>query len=305
MPQTFVFTPTAGWQFVKVPQYVEETAFEVPPSSPTYIAPGNVMTINPTRDVDVDENRYLGSRDLKSQIQLGMKYAIEFEYKPSDITLMKYGTEYPASTGTNAKSLSFVWSRLLNGAEKFIEVRGAVCDKISFSISRKGGVSCTQSWMAKSISNYLTAPASPVTTPTYASTPVTTPWSGITTSTTPVTINAVSYPASEFKFDVSQNPVTIDPIGTPSFDFAGPGNRDVTLSFTTWSKDGTLIDDLTNFTARSVSLTLAVVAGVTYTATFGNVKFNSYKTSDSAGANEFKMETFDAKAETITLTSST
>lgn len=305
MPRTFSFTASGPWDFVKVPQYVEETSYELPPAAPTYIAPGNIMSINPSRDVDVDENRYLGSRDLKSQIQLGMKYAIEFEYKPANITLMKYGTEYPAAAGTNAKSLSFVWSQLINGVQKYTEVRGAVCDKVSFSISRKGGVSCTQGWIAKSMSNYLTAPASPVTTPTYASNPVTTPWSGITTTTQPVTINGSPWPASEFKFDVSQNPVTIDPIGIQSFDYAAAGNRDITVGFTTWSYDGTLIDDLTAFTAREVVLTLAVVAGVTYTASFHNVKFNSYKVSDAAGANEFRMESFDAKAESMELTSST
>lgn len=304
MPRTFSFTPAAPWSFLKIPQYIEETAYDVVPSTAAFTAVGNVSTINPTRDVDVDENRWLGSRDLQSQIQLGMKYAIEFEYKPFDIYPMTYGTEYPAGTKTNAKSLSFVWSQLINGVEKYTLVTGAVCDKVSFTISRKSGVSVTQGWIAKSMSNYLTSPTG-VTTPTYASNPPSTPWSGITTSNQPVTINGSPYPASEFKFDVNQNPVTVDPIGIQSFDFAAPGNRDITLSFTTWSQDGTLIDDLTNFTAREVTLTLAVVSGVTYTASFHNVKFNSYKVSDSAGANEFRMESFDAKAQSLELTKST
>lgn len=304
MPRTFTFTPTASWNWVKIPQYVEEATYDTLVTSPVYKAVGNVTDINPTRDVDVDENRFLGSRDLKSQIQLGMKYAIEFSYKPADILLMKYGTEYPAATGTNAKSLQFVWSTLVNGVEKYTQVTGAVCDKVSFSISRKGGVSVTQGWLARNMTNYLATNVG-VTTPTYASAPSVVPWSGITTTTTPITINGAPWPVSELKFDVNQNPVTIDPIGVQSFDFAAPGNREITLSFTTWSYDGTLIDDLTAFTAREVTATLAVVAGVTYTASFHNVKFNSYKSSTSAGANEFKMESFDAKAESMELTSST
>lgn len=304
MPRTFSFTPTAPWDFIKVPQYYEEVTYDTVVTNPTFTAVGNNTTISPGRDNDVDDNRWLGSRDLQSQVQLGINYTIELEYKPFDIYPMTYGTEYPSGTKTNAKSLAFVWSQKINGTEKYTLATGCVCEKISFTCSRKSGVSVTQSWIPKSLSNYLSSPTG-ITTPTYASAPSVTPWSGISTSNQPITINGSPWPMSEFKFDVNQNPVRVEPIGVQSFDFAAPGNRDIDISFTTWSYDGTLIDDLTNFTAREVTFTLAVVAGTTYTASFHNVKFRSYKVSDSAGANEFRMESFDAKAQSMELTKST
>lgn len=299
------FTPTAAFNYVKIPQYVEETSFNTPPASATFKAVGNVVTVNPTRSADVDRNRWLGSRDIASQVQLGMNFAVDFDFKPIDISFLKYGSEYPAGTGTSAKTLTFMWSQLINGVEKYTQVTGAVADKLSFTISRKNGVSVTQSFMAKDVSNYLSAPAAPITTFTPATNPPADPWTGISTSTTPLSINGTNYPVSELKFDVSQNPLTLSPIGVKSYDFAAPGNRDITLSFTTWSWDGTQIDNLTGFVAREITMILAVVAGVTYTANFHNVKFSDYKTSDKAGDNNFKEESFDATAGSMELTSST
>jgi hypothetical protein len=302
---TITFTPTAAFNFVKIPQYVEEVSFNTPPASPTFKAVGNVTGIGPTVDNDVDMSRWLGSRDIQSQVQLGTNYGLSFDFKPTDIVFLKYGSEYPAGTGTNAKTLTFIWSELINGVEKYLMATGCICSKLSFAGSRKSGISVTQSFMPKVITNYLSAPAAPITTPTYATNPSVDPWSGITTVPQPLTINGAPYSISEFKFDVNQNPITLESMGVKSFDFAAAGNRDITLSFTTWSYDGTQIDNLTNFVAREVVLTLAVVAGVTYTASFHNVRFKSYKTNDSAGDNAFKTEAYDATANSMELTSST
>lgn len=302
---TFGFTPVGPWSVIKIPQYVEEASIGVPPPSPVFKAAGNLATIAVSRTDQVLDSRWVGNRDLQSNILLGLEHGIDLTYIPADLTLLKYGTEYPAGTGTSASSLAIIESISLNGVEKYVEFLGCLCDKISVKISRAAGISVSQTFFPKAVVDYAASLQAPITTPTYASTPSVDPWTGITSGPDPLTWNGTPYPIKEFNFDVAQNVIKVETNGTASFEYAAPGNRDINFSFGTWAKDGTILGDMTSLTPRTLIYTIAVVAGTTYLATFNNATIRDYKFSQSAGTNDFVMEQWTGKARTLSLTSHT
>lgn len=302
---TFGFIPIGPWSIVKPPQYVEETTIGVPPAAPTFKMAGNLQTLAVSRTDQVLDTRFVGSRDIGSSVQLGLEHGIDLSYIPSDLTLMKYGTEYPSGTGTSASSLTIVESVLLNGVEKYIEFLGCVCDKISVKISRAAGISVTQTFFAKNAVDYASALAAPITTPTFGTPSTADPWTGITSGPDPLSWNAVTYPIREFNFDVAQNAIKLETNGTPSFEYAAPGNRDITFSFGTWNKDGVLLGDMSALTNRTLTYTMAVVAGTTYLATFTNATIRDYKWSQASGTNDFVMEQWTGRARSMSLSSHT
>jgi len=302
---TFGFIPIGPWSVVKPPQYVEETTIGVPPASPVFKMAGNLSTLAVSRTDQVLDTRYVGSRDVQSEVQLGIEHGIDLSYIPSDITLMKYGTEYPVGVGTSAASLCFVESVLLNGVEKYVEFLGCLCDKISVKISRAAGFSVTQSFFPKTAVDYAASLQAPITTPTFGTPSAADPWTGITSGQDPLSWNGVTYPIKDFNFDVSQNVIKVETNGTASFEYAAPGNRDVTFSFGTWTKDGTLLGDMSGLIDRTMIYTMAVVAGTYYIATFNNASIRDYKWSQASGTNDFVMEQWTGRARGVTLSSHT
>jgi hypothetical protein len=302
---TFGFKPIGPWSVVKIPQYVEEASIGVPPASPVFKAVGNLTTLAVSRTAQALDSRWVGSRDLQNEILLGVEHGIDLTYIPADVTFMKYGTELPVGTGTSATSLAIIESVYLDGVEKYIEFLGCLCDKISVKISRAAGISVTQSFFPKIAVDYAASLQAPITTPTYATVPSVEPWTGISSGADPLTWNSVSYPIKEFNFDVNQNVIKLETNGTTSFEYAAPGNRDISFSFSTWNKDGVLLGDMTALTDRTMVYTMAVVAGTTYLATFNNATIRDYKWTQAAGTNDFVMEAWTGKARGVTLTSHT
>jgi hypothetical protein len=289
------FTPTASWLFKKPPQFVEEATFGVTPASPTFQIMGSITDISPNIGITKEVVRSVGRRDANTQTKMMEVFTGAFKYRPFDTTFMKYGVNLPnddTPAGTNAASVSIIWSQLINGTEKYFALQGCKTDKISIEVSKDGGVVVGQDLKWYKTSAFLADLTTlGVTTPTFvANTPSTQPWSSLTGGTDPFTIESTVWPVDRFKLDVNQNLFMISPNGSLSAEFIGAGNRDISVDFDTWLYNRTLYDDLMNLTLVDAVYTLN--AGITphSTITLTDIGFDSRSMSFSGNSKEPQRE---------------
>ena len=74
------YRPTGAWEYVKQPQYVEETTFgTLPLANTTFTSCGLITDIDKTFNVENDQYRILGSRDIYSQVKAWRTIHFYFE----------------------------------------------------------------------------------------------------------------------------------------------------------------------------------------------------------------------------------
>jgi hypothetical protein len=292
------FQPTAPWLFQKPPQYVEETSFGVTPASPVFKLMGSITGISPNIGITKEVVRSVGRRDPTTQTKMMEMFSGAFKYRPFDSTFMKYGVNLPnesAPTGTNAASVTILWSQLINGTEKYFILQGCKTDKISIEISKDGGVVVGQDlrWY-KTLSFQSSVAAAGITTPTYiTSIPSTQPWSSLTGGANPFTIEGTVLPVDRLKLDVNQNLFALSPNGSASVEYLGAGIREISTDFDTWVKDSVLYDYLMALTLVDAQYIVKYDATTPTTLTYTDIGFDS-RTSNFEGTAK------DAQREGIT-----
>ena len=109
---------TGAWNIQKRLQYIEEIDYGVTPNaSPTFIHAGKIKRFSFNIDAAVQRYRSLGLRGVCKFLETSQLYSFELEYQPIDIALMSYGINNPVGAGTIAESLSFFYSKLIDGVE--------------------------------------------------------------------------------------------------------------------------------------------------------------------------------------------
>lgn len=281
------YSRTGTWAISKRLQYIEEVTYGVTPTaSPTFIHAGKIRSFNWNIDTQVERYRTLGSRLLADALVTGELTSFEIEYNPINIALLGYGINNPDGTGTIAKSLSFIYSKEINGVEMYYFIKGAKTDSISIEVTPEN-VSVTQSFIAREITTPTTTHG--LTTPTFASNPTTNPWIGFSGGATPLVHNSNTYDVPSFNVEVSWN---LDPgqaNGQQQIKFLDPTNKDVNLDFEWWQKDAVLIADIKSGTERAMTYTLhSTDAKLTFTDVVGE----TYDMSEDSDANETSKEGF-------------
>lgn len=266
---------------------------------------GLITDMDHNLNLDKEEIRVLGSRDLYSEVKQGENYPFSIKYRPLDFDLVKRGCALVPTTGspagTNGESFSILVSALINGTEKYKIYKGCRFESTTVDISRANGVQVSQNLRATTITDWGTAPVfSPAAT--YAPDPTGDPVSGISSGVDPLQINSVVYDTPSFSFTVEQGLQELKINGVFSYKFLEPTNRDISLSLDTTVKDapGVLIGDMiagSTWTGRPVVYNITP----TVTATFANVKFDSYTSSFSGGSTDFLMEKLAGKAGTVVI----
>ena len=278
MPINFV--PTAPWLFLKPPQYVEETSFGVTPASPVFKLMGSITGISPNIGITKEVVRSVGRRDPTTQTKMMEVFSGSFKYRPFASDFLKYGVNLPndaTPAGTNAASVTILWSQLINNVEKYFILQGCKTDKISVEISKDGGVVVGQDlrW-SKTYMFQANATAAGITTPTYISTiPNTQPWSSLTGGANPFTIEGTVWPVDRLKVDVNQNLFSISPNGSSSVEYLGAGIREISVDFDTWNYNSVLHDYLMNLDLVDMVYTVRYDATTPTTLTFTDVGFDS------------------------------
>lgn len=240
----------------------------------------------------------MGNRDIYSQVKLGEQYSFTLKYRPEATTLMKYGTELPASTGTNEKSISILVSKKVDNVEKYRIYKGVKTSSITVEITRTGGINVTQNMKCKTITDWGTAPSFTGTV-TYAAAPTADPVTGISSGSNPLTIDGANYDTPRFSFTVDQGLQELKPNGELTLKYLFATNRTVTVDFDTFIKDIVLQTAQASYTAQSATYVLATSPSIT--ATFTSVKFDTGTESDTAGSTDFSMSKFSGSAKTIAI----
>jgi hypothetical protein len=234
------FPPTAVHQFTRPLQYVAEgvgqTAFGVTPTaSPTFLLAGAITDITENVTVASTDYRIGGSKTRYKQISYGHAYSFELGFSPDNNTLMKYGSEESNGAGTIDESLTFLKAIKINAAgslvEHFVLYKGCKMNVLDLSIAGQM-VECNSSWLCREITVPNTT--SGLTTPvlkTYGDLTAL-PWSHLQNGTNPLTINAITYPCTQFHINWNNNIAPDQMNGSDLIDSLIQGNRDITGDFT-------------------------------------------------------------------------
>jgi len=293
-----VYIPTGEYYIRKILQYVEETTFATTPTSPTFLPAGVVADVTTTVTIPETVYRQQGSRDPYRDVKFGEAYELQCKYMPVDSTMMKYGVNLAAGTGTVGKSLSLLMSQDINSTENYVLIQGARTNTIDIEITEGGPIMVTQTFKAKNITTPSTSHG--LTTPTFASTINTAPWSNVNGGSQPFKINSVGYDLSRFKMAVSTGLDTVQPIGETLTKFIEPTLRTITVDFDMYVQDTVTLADTKSLTARSAVYTLDTTAPTTITMT--NLQLNKYTSVDSATSANIKSASFSGQCTSVVMT---
>jgi hypothetical protein len=291
---------TGAWNIVKRLQYVEETVFgTTPTASPAFIHAGKIKRFSFNIDAQVNRYRSLGLRTVCKFLETSQMYSFELEYQPINSTLMKYGINNPGGIGTIDKSLSFVFSKMIDGVENYYFLKGCKTDSISVEVTKEA-VSVTQSFLCKEVTTPVTTALGGLTTPVFATNPTTAPWTGQDGGLNPFLYNAVAHDTPRFSFEVSWNLDPGQPNGTFLISFLDPTNKDVNVDFDVWQKDTEFIADLKSGVLRPMIYNLKGPA--VSVATFTDFINETYSLEEDAESNETTVEPASGAAVDVTIT---
>jgi len=263
-------------------QYIEEATYGVTPSSaPTFISAGKIKRFNFNIDAQVERYRTAGLRKVSDFLNTGQMTSFELEYQPINTDLMAYGINDPVGTGTIAKSLSFLFSKLINGTEHYYLIKGAKTDQISIEITKEA-VNVTQSFLAREAITPITTTNAGLTTPTFATPPTDKPWVGRDGGVNAFVYDSVTWDTPRLSCEVSWNLDPGQPIGNDLIKFLDPTNKDCNIDFDVWQKDTTFIADLKSENRVDIAYTMNSASSAILTITnFGNESYNLEEDADS------------------------
>lgn len=280
-------------------QYIEEVTYgTTPATSPTFISAGKISRFSFNIDAAITRHRSAGHRKVVDFLNTGQMTSFELEYMPFDTDLMAYGINDPVGTGTIAKSLSFAFSKLINGTEHFYFIKGAKTDSISIEVTKEG-VMVTQSFLAREVSTPVTTANGGLTTPTWAANPTGVPWVGKDGGGSVFLYNAVAWDTPRLGCEISWNLDPGQPIGHDLIKFLDPTNKDCNVEFEVWQKDTTFIADLKSGARRDLQYTLN--AGTTAVLSITNFGNETYTLEEDASSNETTREPASGGCEDISV----
>jgi hypothetical protein len=298
------FNPTNQKDVVKILQYVSENSHGTPANygvtptaSPSFIAAGinAEITLNPET---VFENIMdMGNYDLANQVKIGEVHGFVLRSKIVDSTLAKYGFNLPAGAGTAADSLSFIYSKNINGTENYTFMKG--CKPLSSTLSLdRDAWNLEMTWICKDIT--LEATSHGLTTPTFVTTPSTSPWTHVGLAASPFTWNSINYEHRRFSTTCTFDMSVIDTNGNVNIVYAKVATRRCTLSADVWKKSDAIRIDHDGGTLRSS--TMSVNSAGSSSLTYANANLTSWSERHVAGGSDALAESITAEARTVTLT---
>lgn len=281
-------------------QYIEEATYGVTPSSsPTFISAGKIKRFNFNIDAQVQRYRAIGSRNVADFLNTGQMTSFEIEYQPFNTTLMAYGINDLNGSGTIEKSLSFLFSKLLNGTEHYYIIKGCKTDQISIEVTKEA-VNVTQSFLAREAITPITTSNAGLSTPTFAAAPTGKPWVGRDGGANAFVYDSTPWYTPRLSCEVSWNLDPGQPIGDELIRFLDPSNKDVNVDFDVWIKDTTFIADIKS--ENRVDITYTLNSGTSAVINITNFGAESYELEQDADANEMDTEPVSGGASTIAVT---
>ena len=305
--------PTSVSRYVKLPQYVEETAYGVTQTSAAFVDMSVINSLKTTYANATEMYRKLGRRTMYKYIRMGADLTFTTSFSPVDTSLIRYGTENGGATGTSIgtidKGLTILNSRYSNtwGAngpliETFILRKGCKCDSLTLTTTSRGMVVVDMDWICSTITTNQTALGG-LTTPAFVATPTTlTPWSNLTGGCgTKLTIGGVNYPFKSASFTVNNNLDSVDVDGCDSIQWLEPTSKEVTFTCELLVQKDSAIETAID-AGTSLAATLVLNTTGPKTATFTELFFNNRTEDEDAGETNVKTATYSGSATDVTVT---
>lgn len=305
--------PTSVSRYVKLPQYVEETAYGVTQNSAAFVDMSVINSLKTTYANATEMYRKLGRRTMYKYIRMGADLTFTTSFSPVDTALIRYGTENGGATGTSIgtidKGLTIANSRYSNtfGAngplvETFILRKGCKCDSLTLTTTSRGMVVVDMDWICSTITTLQTANGG-LTTPSWVATPTTlTPWSNLAGGCgTKLTIGGVNYPFKSASFTVNNNLDSVDVDGCDSIQWLEPTSKEVTFTCELLVQKDSAIETAID-AGTSLAATLVLNTTGPKTATFTELFFNNRTEDEDAGETNVKTATYSGSATDVTVT---
>lgn len=298
---------TTKKDFVLPLQYVSEgdtittpTDFGVVPATPTYTAAGRILELDITRDITDSPINVLGSEDVFDSIKEESLYSFTTKSQIYDTTLLKYGVN-PCGTGVGSidESLTFKFSKNVDGTEVFTQMTGARCTSTSLTLDMSAW-ELDQTWVCKDIT--IDNSTDPDTGATHVtSIPTTTVWRHQDTGANPFLWNSVNYGERRFNMTVTRDLAIMKVNGSNDIIYTKPSNRSVDYSLDVYRKDQTLLTDYENKTKRSSSYE---INDGTAQINFTDCVITSWSERYTSTDNEALLEPVNIRAQTATVVDS-
>lgn len=236
-----VIIPTHMADIVDNMAYFEETSPGANPTgAPTLIAVPLVNTLNKTESWRNDVRFVLGKVDRHTVLKLKKENNFSLSYDIYDTAFLRYGTELANGSGTIEKTLCFILPVDLNGTTYYKRFRGCITDTVNISI--EDTYSVDHSWIAKSVSQYMTLDElkldlglSTTATLTWPTTPTDIPWTNLKpagTTDKPLTINGTATYCMSLSISIERGPTPAEAVANETFFYIKAGYRKVTGSMT-------------------------------------------------------------------------
>ncbi|MHB1910221.1 MAG: phage tail tube protein [Nitrososphaerales archaeon] len=247
---------TTGAQVVKLPQYVEESAYGTMPTSPAFNWIGLESQIDTNSDIGAQEINSVGYEDVQAVLIGKQEDLLKLTFAVQSSTFLKYAinsVNWTTPTGTIGASLSILWSILLNGTENFMTANG--CRPNSLKLTGQAGqkLQAEMEVWAKIVNP---ATTSGPTTPTYATNPATAPWNFTDEGTTPVTFAGTNLDTTEIEVDFNRNLKRVHTLQSQTNLYMPPTKRAISGTITVVWENSTLMTDLQALTGGSLVWTL-------------------------------------------------
>jgi hypothetical protein len=289
--------------------YFEETSPGANPvGAPTLLAVPIISDFNKTESWRNDVRFVLGKIDRHTVLKLKKENNFNISYDIYDTTFLQYGTELPGGAGTIEKTLCFILPIELNGATYYKRFKGCITDTVNIAVEETYAVD--HSWIAKSVSPYLTLNElkldlglSTTTTLTFPPFPTDIPWTNLKPSGTtdkPLSVNLVDTYCQALNISIERGPTPAEAVANETFFYIKAGYRKVTGSMTlylTGKELDTLFRDFTSFL-----LTFKLSDSPACDITMTNTIITSESDGVSPGENSYIMLECNIDSATFSIT---
>lgn len=305
--------PTSVHRYVKLPQFVEQTAQGAIQASAAFQDASVINSIRTTYANAAEMYRKLGSRKMYKYIKMGEDFTWSCSFSPVDTALIRYGTENGNATGTQVgtidKFLTFANSRYTNTwgsngplKEQFFIRKDSKCDSITVTTTSRGMLVVDMDWISLDIIINQSVDGA-LTTPVWVVSPTTlTPWSNLAGGCgNKLTIDGRSYPFKTASFTVNNNLDGVDVDGCDNLVWLEAGAKETTFTAEVLAqKDNEIEVDMD--AGAGVPAELILNATGPKKATFTNLFINSKTEDDSADETSAKTYTISGTADDVTVT---
>jgi hypothetical protein len=292
------FNVTTSRDIVKPLQFVEEgttaAAYGITPTSPAFIAAGINTEISVDPTVVSEQIRALALEDYADSVKVTENYAFTLRSNILNSVLAKYGFNAVGATGTIGASLTFLFSKNIDGVENYTIMRG--CRPVSTTLSVNRGLAVLeQTWHAKDIAKEVTAHG--LTTPTFiTAVPSGSPYNH-TGQVNPFTYNSIVYPERSFSSTVTRDLSLLEVNGALQVLFSKAAVRNISWNVETYKKSIVLKDEMHDQTKRVMTYKLGTAETITYT----DAQITSYSERHTGGDSTAAIESIGGIARLVAI----